>query len=240
MRRVAGRPVAGQVRPGNYRGPLTRWQRVCRRAGPTWKISAETPEGTSLIHQDLAPHELGNGSFGYSTEGPFHVRRGRQFVALSLVTGGWAVAWLYGVFTSSELARSVPASVFILGFGVPVGVYSTCLACIRSPVISLYRDHVQLASAIFPWRKVVLHRDCILSVRLDGVRGDGPDTGTSYARANVVFAVSPDCFAQHHRNRIWSTARDSLLYFPIDNLDLSQGDCFAMIEAYILGGRLRE
>jgi len=202
---------------------------------------AYTVESTLLVHQELASHELGNGSFGYSTDHPFHIRRGSlKFAALSLVTGGWAVAWLLGVFFNSELARSVPASAFILGFVVPVGVYSTCLACIRSPVISLYRDHVQLASAIFPWRKVVLPRDCILSVRLDGVRGDGPNTGTSYARANVVFAVSPDCFAQHHRNRIWSTARDSLLYFPLDNLDLSQGDCFAMIEAYIVGGHLRE
>ena len=202
---------------------------------------AYSVESALLIHQELTSHELGNGAFGYSTERPFHIRRGSlRFAALALVTGGWAVAWLLGRFANIELARSVPASVFILGFVVPVGVYSTCLACIRSPVISLCRDHVQLASAIFPWRKVVLPRGCILSVRLDGVRGDGPNTGTSYARANVVFAVSPDCFAQHHRNRIWSTARDSLLYFPLDNLDLSQGDCFAMIEAYIVGGHLRE
>jgi hypothetical protein len=184
---------------------------------------------------------VGDGSFGYSPELPFHIYRARTGMALGAITAaGVALLWLIGVIMGNEVARSGLVVLAALAFVVPIAALLGFLACVRSPVVSLYDDRIELASAELPWRRVVLPREAIDAVRLDGVFWDGPEEGPRYARANVVFLVSPACFEELHRNRIWCSARDSQLHFPLENLERPQGDCYAMIEAYVLKGKPRQ
>ncbi len=146
----------------------------------------------------------GNGSFGYKPGLPFHVYRARlQFAFGSSAAAVFIVAWLIGMLAGDGLALSIPAQCFVVGFCLPVCVYSTYLAWNRSPVISLYQDRLKLASGVFPWRQVVLTRRSILSVDFKGWRGDGPDMGPQYAHARLVQNVTSGCFATHYPNRIW-------------------------------------
>lgn len=183
---------------------------------------------------------VGSGSFGYKPELPFHIHRARgHFALFSIVAATFMVAWIIGMFVGDGLARSIPARCFVIGFCIPVCAYTAYLAWNRSPVISMHEDRLKLESAVFPWRRVVLSRESILSVSFKGWRGDGPHTGPRYAHARLVLNVTPDCFATHHRNRIWCGSAGCSLGFPIDSLELSQGDALAMVQAYILSGQHR-
>jgi hypothetical protein len=202
-------------------------------------LVSDSEEVTVLSEMELISHSVGDGSFGWRQQRPLHIRRARSaFASLSVIAAAFAVAWVFGVSEGHGFSLSLPAVVFVMGFVVPVCAYSALLACISAPVISLYDDRIELASTIFPWRKAVLDRKSIVSVGLDATHGDGPDTGPQYAHGNLMFKVSPECFATQHRNRIWHHVVDSVLVFPIDNLELSQGQCFGMVEAYVLSHRL--
>ena len=60
-----------------------------------------------------------------------------------------------GVIAGNEVARSWLVVLAALVFVVPIAALLAFLACLRSPVISLYDDRIELASAAAMTREIV-------------------------------------------------------------------------------------
>lgn len=104
-------------------------------------------------------------------------------------------------------------SAFVLFFVVPLGLYMGFLVFNRTPVFALRGDDLELSSSVFPWRKIVLHREDIESVTTNYY----PES----TKCDLVIVLADHAQPNLQRAKLWLKAKGRECYFSLLNTTIS-------------------